>query len=75
MTPLLPEASRNEVTAGLAVRITNTLTANVAYQFIVQPDRRGRVRERLPSETADAVNSGLYEFWAHLVGLTLTAHF
>ncbi len=75
VTPLLPEANRNEVTAGLGIRISKKLTVDVAYQFIAQTDRRGRVVERLPGETAADVNSGLYEFWANLIGLTVTGHF
>ncbi len=75
VTPLLPEANRNEVTAGLGVRISNKFTVDVAYQFIAQTDRRGRVVERLATETAADVNSGLYEFWANLIGLTVTGHF
>ena len=75
VTPLLPEGSRNEVTAGIGFQISEKIRADIGYRFIKQNDRRGRVRERLPGESAEDANSGLYEFWAHCVGLTLTLHF
>jgi long-chain fatty acid transport protein len=40
-TPLLPEFERNYFTAGLGYRFTRSLGLDVAYQHIVQPDRRG----------------------------------
>ncbi len=75
VTPLLPEGSRNQFSAGIGFQLTSKLRADVAYQFLKQNDRRGRVRERLPGETAAAVNSGLYESQAHLIGTTFTLHF
>ena len=76
VTPLLPEGSRSEFTGGFGYRISDKLTANVAYQYIDQNKRRGRVREPEAgaAPTAD-LNSGLYTFNAHLFGVTLTAAF
>ena len=79
VTPLLPEAYRNEYTAGLGWSVTDQFDINVAYQYIAQNDRRGRVVE-LETETPSAaeiedLNSGLYGFNAHLIGTTLTLHF
>lgn len=76
VTPLLPEGARNEFTGGLGIRLNDRLHADVAYQYIHQNKRRGRVREPDPG-TAPSVelNSGLYKFNAHLFGLTLTATF
>jgi long-chain fatty acid transport protein len=76
VTPLLPEGSRNEFTGGLGIRLTDRLAADLAYQYINQNKRRGRVREPLPG-TAPSVdlNSGLYRFNAHLFGATLRWHF
>ena len=59
----------------LSRTVYDTFTADVAYQFIKQKDRRGRVRERLPGETAADVNTGVYQTKAHLVSLTLRAYF
>lgn len=78
VTPLLPEGYRNELTVGLGWRPSSLLEINVAYQYIAQNDRRGRVRDALPDEgdpSAEELNSGLYSFDAHLIGTTLTLHF
>lgn len=77
VTPLLPEANRNHLTAGLNWRIIETVELNVAYQYLGQNDRRGRVRDTRPDEqnpTAAELNSGLYSFNAHLIGTTFTIH-
>ncbi len=76
VTPLLPEGSRNEFTGGLGIRINDQFHADIAYQYIHQNKRRGRVREPVPGTAPSvALNSGLYKFNAHLFGLTLTATF
>lgn len=76
VTPLLPEGKRNEFTVGFGYAITPQFRADVAYQYLVQQDRRGRVRE-FPSgvEPDLSLNNGLYEFKAHLLGVTLTVGF
>jgi long-chain fatty acid transport protein len=73
VTPLLPEADRNHITAGLGWRIVPSVELNVAYQYINQNDRRGRVRDAPEGEEPTAaLNSGLYTFSGHLIGTTLT---
>lgn len=73
VTPLLPESARNEFTVGYGVQITSALSADLAYQYIRQNDRRGRVRGALPGEpTTTALNMGLYKFTADLFGVTLS---
>ncbi|MFO8099664.1 MAG: outer membrane protein transport protein [Salinibacter sp.] len=75
VTPLLPESDRNHFTAGVNWQIIDTVGLNVAYQYLGQNDRRGRVRDARPGEdapTAEDLNSGLYTFNAHLVGTTVT---
>lgn len=77
VTPLLPEADRNHVTAGLSWDATDAITLNAAYQYLGQDDRRGRVRGARPDEenpSAETLNSGLYNFYAHLIGTTVTIH-
>lgn len=76
VTPLLPEAERNEFTAGLGWKPTEGFEVNLAYQHIAQADRRGRVVEPPPGElpTTD-LNSGVYSFGAHLFSSTFTLHF
>jgi long-chain fatty acid transport protein len=68
VTPLLPEGARNEFTVGAGLTLTPKLHVDLAYQYIKQNDRRGLVN------TA-AGNTGLYQFWAHLVGLGLAYTF
>lgn len=69
ITPLLPEAPRNEVTVGLGYQLTNQWHADLAYQYIKQQDRRGRVFE--PS----VGNTGLYTFSGNLFGVGLACTF
>ncbi len=61
VTPLLPEAARNEFTIGAGIALTPHVHADLAYQYIRQNDRRGTVN-------LAAGNTGLYKFWAHLFG-------
>jgi long-chain fatty acid transport protein len=76
VTPLLPEGARNEFTGGFGLRLTDMLTADFAYQYLKQNDRRGRVREgESGAAPTEALNSGLYAFNAHLFGVTLSVHF
>lgn len=77
VTPLLPEANRNHITAGIGWQFHDRMEANVSYQYLGQNDRRGRVRGPRPGEenpTVEDLNSGLYSFHAHLIGTTLTIY-
>ena len=67
VTPLLPEGSRNEFTAGAGIALSPHWHADLAYQFIKQSDRRGTVNLAWG-------NTGLYEFSAHLfaAGVAIT---
>jgi len=72
VTPLLPEGARNEVTAGFTLKLSRGLTADVAYQYIRQNDRRGRTREALFNQVPNTLlNHGVYDFHAHLFGVSL----
>jgi len=76
VTPLLPEGNRNEFTAGATVKLSRGLTADLAYQFVRQNDRRGRTREALFKPAGhDGLNNGLYNFHAHLFGVSLSYAF
>jgi long-chain fatty acid transport protein len=68
VTPLLPEAARNQVTIGAGVTLTPKLHGDFAYQYIKQDDRRGTVNLALG-------NTGLYQFSAHLFGFGLAYTF
>src|SRR5438034_3412809 len=72
VTPLLPEGQRSEFTGGFTVKLRPDLTADVAYQYIRQNDRRGRTREALFNQAATTgLNNGVYDFYAHLFGVSL----
>src|SRR2546425_12278271 len=71
VTPLLPEGNRNEFTAGATVQLSRGLTADLAYQFIRQKDRRGRTREPLVGAATTGMKKGLYNIHAPLFGGSL----
>ena len=76
VTPLLPEGDRNEFTGGVTVKLAKGLTGDVAYQYIRQNDRRGRTREPiLNGVPTTGMNNGLYTFYAHLFGVSLSYAF
>jgi long-chain fatty acid transport protein len=75
VTPLLPEGQRNEFTLGTTVKLAAALSADLAYQYIRQNDRRGRTREPLVGAATTGLNNGLYNFYAHLFGVSLSYAF
>jgi long-chain fatty acid transport protein len=76
VTPLLPEGDRNEFTGGATVKLSRGLTADLAYQYIRQNDRRGRTREPTFNQVpTTGMNNGLYTFHAHLFGVSLSYAF
>jgi long-chain fatty acid transport protein len=70
-TPLLPEGPRAEFTAGVGRQLTNGVTVDLAYQFLQQADQRGRTILNPGVRPAD-LNSGIYEFGAHLFGANVS---
>ena len=68
VTPLLPEAPRNEFTAGAGIELSRHLHADLAYQYIRQDDQRGTIN-------LAAGNTGLYKFSAHLFGAGIALTF
>ncbi|HXL07425.1 MAG TPA: outer membrane protein transport protein [Gemmatimonadales bacterium] len=76
VTPLLPEGQRNEFTVGTTVKLAAALSADLAYQYIRQNDRRGRTREPILNQMpTTGLNNGLYDFHAHLFGVSLSYAF
>ena len=72
VTPLLPEAQRNHVTAGLGWS-RGRMAVDLAYQFIAHADRRGRTVNPPPGQLPTvALNSGVYRSTGNLLGLTIT---
>lgn len=70
VTPSLPTGERSSFTLGLGTKLTRSLGLEAYYQYLMQPDTRGRTVEGGVAE-----NNGLYEFNAHLVGATLALTF
>jgi len=68
VTPLLPEAARNEFTIGAGINLTPKMHADLGYQYIRQNDRRGLVNVL-------AGNTGIFQFSAHLFGAGLAYTF
>ena len=75
VTPNLPEGPRTEVTVGFGTRIWRGLRFDAAYQYIDQADRRGRSTDGGTDTPTAGVNDGLYQFDAHLLGITLAYKF
>ncbi len=76
VTPLLPEGNRVEGTVGLGYLLLPRLRLDLAYQYLQQQDRMGRVANPptgvLPTP---AMNTGLYKFTANLFGASLALGF
>ena len=73
VTPLLPEARRNHLTAGVGWNLRSNMSLDVAYQFVAHQDRRGRtVNPRSGELPTVALNSGVYQSRGDLLGITVT---
>jgi long-chain fatty acid transport protein len=76
VTPVLPEGARNEFTFGVGATLTSQWHADIAYQYVRQDDRRGRVIDPAAGAIATTgLNSGLYQFAAHLFAVGLALNF
>jgi len=75
VTPNLPEGPRSEITLGFGTKITGGLRFDFAYQYIDQANRRGRSTDGGTETPTAGVNDGLFEFDAHLFGLSLIYKF
>jgi len=76
VTPLLPEGNRWEATAGIGIKLLKQLRLDLAYQYLQQQDRRGRLVDP-PAGVAPTplLNTGLYSFKANLFGASLALGF
>ncbi len=76
VTPLLPEGMRIEGTAGFGLQLSPRMHLDVAYQYIRQQDRHGRVVDAAEGQVPTiALNSGLYTSTAKLFGASLAFAF
>lgn len=71
VTPILPEAERWLLSAGLGYDF-GTIRADIVYQYLNQADRRGRVLSPPPGVSGETLNVGVYESTIHQFGLTLS---
>lgn len=67
VTPLLPEGSRRILTVGLGRQLTARMRIDAAYNYLMQPERAGR--------SVEGPNNGVYNFMAHLFGLSFSFGF
>jgi long-chain fatty acid transport protein len=75
VTPILPEAPRKEVAAGLGLLLGASWRVDVAYLFVSQTDRAGRSTDGGLAVPTTAVNNGTYHYWANLFSAGVTVHF
>lgn len=76
VTPLLPDMNRRNYSAGLGVPVAGRYRLDVGYLHVNTPGRRGRITERLQeTQTAQQLNSGVYDLKADVISLSLTATF
>ncbi|HTT67713.1 MAG TPA: outer membrane protein transport protein [Gemmatimonadales bacterium] len=75
VTPVLPEGNRYEGTLGVGVLLMPRLRLDLAYQYLQQQDRRGRMIDPPAGVPGDLVNHGLYQFKANLFGASLALGF
>ncbi len=68
VTPNLPEGSRREFMLGFGSHLSKSLSLDLSYMYLGQPDRAGRTY-------AGTVNNGTYSFMAHLLGASMTLRF
>jgi len=73
VTPILPEGQRFEGTVGLGIPLSDWLRLDVAYQYLQQADRHGRMVDAPVPTTA--LNSGLFHFTGNLFGASLALAF
>jgi len=75
VTPILPEASRTELAAGIALPLRSNVRLDLAYLFVNQRDRAGRSTDGGLAVPTTAVNNGTYHYYANLFSVGITVHF
>lgn len=73
VTPLLPEGERTEFTLGAGFNLSPRIRLDLAYQRIIQQDRRGRIVDTPRGSTAN--NTGIYTGGANLFGASFALGF
>jgi long-chain fatty acid transport protein len=75
VTPILPEGQRFEGALGAGIQLGPALRLDLAYQYIRQQDRRGRMTDPVGRDPLPTDNTGLFKFTANLFGASLVLAF
>jgi long-chain fatty acid transport protein len=76
VTPLLPEQDRNYMTVGAGLPVWRAWTVDAAFARVNTPGRRGRIVERASrSQTAQQLNTGVFELGANVFSVSLKGSF
>jgi long-chain fatty acid transport protein len=75
VTPLLPDADRHEVAAGVSIPFDRRVGLDLAYMYINQADRSGRTTDGGLAAPTVAVNNGTYQYHANLFSASMVIHF
>jgi long-chain fatty acid transport protein len=75
VTPLLPEQDRAYWTFGASVPFMTRFGLDLGYVHVSAPGARGRISDRTSSQTAEQVNTGVYDLAANVFSFTLRANF
>ena len=75
VTPLLPDADRHEVAAGVSIPFDRRVGLDLAYMYINQADRSGRTTDGGLAAPTVAVNNGTYQYHANLFSASIVIHF
>lgn len=75
VTPLLPEQDRFYWNFGVGIPFGKKFTLDGTYSHVATDGARGRIVDRLATQTADQVNSGIFSISANIFSVTLRATF
>jgi long-chain fatty acid transport protein len=75
VTPLLPEQDRYYFNAGVGIPLGKTFAIDGSYAHVGTNGARGRVVERTATQTADQVNSGVFNLSANIFSVSFKATF
>jgi long-chain fatty acid transport protein len=75
VTPLLPEQDRAYWTFGASIPFMTRFMLDAGYAHVSTSGARGRIVDRLATQTADQVNTGVFDLSANIFSFTLKATF
>jgi long-chain fatty acid transport protein len=75
VTPLLPEAARQEIAAGATIPLASHTRIDLGYMYVHQGDRAGRTTDGGLATPTIALNTGTYHYYANLFGVSVVFRF